>query len=366
MEKIKHFLDCYIPVTTCTLRCHYCYITQHRLFEAKPIDMPYSAEHVRKAMSKNRLGGTCLINFCAGGETLITRQVLDYAYALAEEGHYVMIVTNATVSKRFEEVATWPREICNHIFFKFSYHYIELKTRGWLERFFDNIRLVRDAGCSFTVEITPSDELIPLVDECNERCVKEVGAVPHVTIARDERNPEKLPILTNMSTEDYYKFWGEKFNSSLFDFKKTIYEVPRKEFCYAGRYSAYIHMGTGLMTQCYCSTYSQNIFADVSKPINWIPIGRCLEHHCYNGHVWIVLGDIPGLANIIPTYAEERNRICTDGSEWLQPEMKAFMSTRMYDNNEPLSAIEKEWYLLRNKTVLTILKIQSLVRYVLK
>ena len=35
MDKIKRFIDCYVPVTTCTLRCHYCYITHHRLFDNK-------------------------------------------------------------------------------------------------------------------------------------------------------------------------------------------------------------------------------------------------------------------------------------------------------------------------------------------
>ena len=58
MDKIKRYIDCYIPVTTCTLRCPYCYITQHRLFEGPLPKFKYSPEHVRKALSKERLGGT--------------------------------------------------------------------------------------------------------------------------------------------------------------------------------------------------------------------------------------------------------------------------------------------------------------------
>ena len=57
MDKIKRFIDCYVPVTTCTLRCHYCYITHHRLFDNKLPTFKYTPEQVRKALSKERLGG---------------------------------------------------------------------------------------------------------------------------------------------------------------------------------------------------------------------------------------------------------------------------------------------------------------------
>lgn len=42
-----------------------------------------------------------------------------------------------------------------------------------------------------------------------------------------------------------------------------------------------------------------------------------------------------------PTYAEERNRVCEDGSEWLKPEMKAFMSGKLYESNQPYGSIRK-------------------------
>ena len=57
MDKIKRFIDIYVPVTTCTLRCHYCYITQYLLFNGLLPKFNFSPEHVRKALSKERLGG---------------------------------------------------------------------------------------------------------------------------------------------------------------------------------------------------------------------------------------------------------------------------------------------------------------------
>ncbi len=339
MDKIKRFIDCYIPVTTCTLRCHYCYITCHRLFEGRLPKFRYSPEQVRKALSKERLGGTCLINMCAGGETLLAQEVVDYARVLLEEGHYVMIVTNATVSKRFDEIAQFPSELTKRLFFKFSYHYLELKEKNLLDVFFSNIKKVRDVGCSFTLELTPSDEAIPYIEDIKKVAVENLGAIPHVTIARDEHNPAYLPILTKLSHQDYEKIWGT-FNSVMFNYKVSIFEKKRTEFCYAGDWSFYLNMLTGEMTQCYCSYIRQNIFEEPSKPINFLAIGHnCSEHHCYNGHAFLTLGNIPELLS--PTYAAIRNRITKDGSEWLKPEMKAFMSTKLNESNDEYTDEQK-------------------------
>ncbi len=332
MDKIKRYIECFVPITTCTLRCHYCYIVQNNLFNSKIHKFKYSPDTLKKALSKERLGGTCLVNFCAAGETLLSNQILDYIKAVLEEGHYVMVVTNATISARFDEIISFSPELLNRLFFKFSYHYIELTKKNLLERFFENIKKVRDAGCSFTLEVTPCDELIPLIDEMNQRAFIELGGLPHFTIARDERDPERLPILTSMSREKYIETWG-RFESPIFDYKLKIFEVKRNEFCYAGDWSFWLNIGTGMMRQCYASIEQHNILDDVSKPIPFHAIGNnCQEHHCYNGHSFIVLGDIPELKS--PVYADLRNRICADGSEWLKPDMKIFMSSKLYESND--------------------------------
>lgn len=340
MDKIKRFIDIYVPVTTCTLRCSYCYITTHRLFEGPLPKFDFTPEFLKKALSKERLGGTCLLNFCAGGETLLAPRLVDFVRALLEEGHYVMIVSNGTLTKRFDEIAEFPKELTARLFFKFSYHYLQLKERGLLDTFFSNIRKVRDAGCSFTLEQTPSDDAISYRDEIIERSIKELGAVPHITVARDERVGGQLPILTELSREEYKHIWGDKYHSELFDFKLSIFEKKRNEFCYAGDWSAYLNLQTGQMRQCYCANFTWNIYEDITKPIPWIAIGHnCKELHCYNGHAWLALGDIPELK--APTYGELRNRVCADGSEWLQPKMKAFMNTKLYQSNEEYGLIKK-------------------------
>ncbi|MDR0386378.1 MAG: radical SAM protein, partial [Prevotellaceae bacterium] len=340
MDKIKRYVNIHVPVTTCTLRCHYCYITHHRLFGGALPTFKYSPETVRKALSKERMGGICLINFCGEGETLLPPKSVDYVKALLEEGHYVMVVTNATTSKRFDEIAAFPSELLKRLFFKFSYHYMELKSKNLLDTFFNNINKMKNAGASFTLEAPPSDELIPYIDEMKETAIKNVGAANHVTVARDERVAGKLPILTNMNREDYRKTWSV-FDSRLFDYKMSIFGVKRKEFCYAGDWIIFVDLDTGNMKQCYRSHYKQNIFNNPDKPIRFLPIGNnCAEEHCYNGHSFISFGVIPELKNA-PTYTEMRNRVCLDRSEWLQPEMKAFMQGRLYESNQEYTQQQK-------------------------
>lgn len=338
MEKIKRFLDCYIPTETCNLRCHYCYIAQQRKFENVLASFSQSKETIRKALSKERLGGPCLMNFCAGGETLLSDEVLPIVRELVEEGHYAMIVTNGTVTKRFEEIAAWPEELLERLFIKFSFHYLEMKRLGWMERFFDNVNRMKQCGASFTVEITPSDELIPYIEEVKETCMQHLGALCHITVARDDRTAG-IEVLSEHDFDTYQKIWGQ-FGSDLFSFKTKIFYKKREEFCYAGQWSAYINLETGDMKQCYCGKVLDNLYKDVTKPLRFEPVGYgCTLAHCYNGHAYLTLGDIPELE--APTYAETRNRVCADGSEWLTPKMKAFMSTKLWESNRELTAQEK-------------------------
>lgn len=337
MDKIKRFIDIQVPVTSCTLRCHYCYITHHRLFSSKLPVFRYNAEFIGKALSTERLGGICHINMCGGGETLLPPEMTDITRAILEQGHYVMIVTNGTVTKRFEEMVQFPPELLKRLGFKFSFHYLELKARNLLESFFSNIERVRNAGCSFSLELTPSDELIPYIDEVKAICMEKVGALCHVTVARNEQHPE-YPLLTQYSREEYKKIWGT-FESDLFDFKISVFGEKRKEFCYNGAWGGLLDIGTGLLKACDHTLLRQNIFSDLQKPINFKAVGCCNLAHCHNAHAWLTLGMIPSLST--PSYSQMRNRTDKDGRDWLTPEMKAFLDQKLEDMNVPYSSIKK-------------------------
>lgn len=330
MEKIKRFVDCAVPVLTCNMRCPYCYIAQERKFLSDLPNFKYSAETIGRAFAQNRWGGVIHINMCGGGETLLPPEMTSILYEILKQGHYIAVVTNGTITKRFQEICEFPEEFRKRLLFKFSFHYLELVRMKMLDRFFDNIEMVRDAGCSFSLELTPDDYYIPYIDEIKRISIERLGAPCHVTVARKETDPD-LPILTELSRDDYLKIWGE-FDSDLFKFKMQTFNVKRKEFCYAGDWVSYLNLGTGILKQCYCGRALQNIFDDPESPIQWEAIGaNCPEPHCHNAHVWMTLGALPSIDT--PTYSSMRDRVTESGEHWLQPEMREFLSGKLKDNN---------------------------------
>lgn len=347
-EQIKRFIDCIVPVRTCNLRCHYCYITLCREFDKELPKFDYSAEHIGKALSKERIGGVCCINFCGGGETLLPPEMTQIIEEVLKQGHYVMVVTNGTVTKRFEEIVQIDKNLLKRLFFKFSFQFLELKRTNQLEKVFNNIKMVSDAGCSFSLEITPNDELIPYIDEVRNFSTKTVGAIPHVSVARDTTR-KGLPILTNLSKQKYKEIWGS-FNSKMFEFKLAMFNKKRREFCYAGSWSYFLDLGSGDLRQCYTGKVLQNIYEDINAPIIDKPVGYCCpEPHCYNSHAWLTFGDIPELD--APTYLDMRDRESSNDMVWCKEPIKTFFSQKLKDNNVEYTFYEKISYSV--KTAIT-------------
>lgn len=274
-----------------------------------------------------------MFNFCGDGETLLVPEITAYVKALLDEGHFAMIVTNATVDAAFDEMEKWPKECLERLFFKFSYHYLELKKRNLFQRFFRNIRRMRDAGASFTLEATPSDELEPYIDEMKRQSLQEVGALCHITVPRSEKDMSRIPLLSRHEPEEFHKIWSA-FNSPFFDYKFSVFGQKQRGFCHGGEWSYYLTMRSDSCTvrQCYCSYVNQDLFEAIDQPLKSIPIGNhCQMPHCFNAHAWLTFGAISERND--PTYDIMRNRICVDGSEWLKPRMKSFMQQRLRDNN---------------------------------
>ena len=333
MDKLKRFIDIFVPTETCNLRCGYCYITQNRKFNGKLFEFDYSIDDLKKAFSKERLGGVCLINFCAGGETLLSPSMTDIIRALLECGHYLMIVTNGTLSKRFEEMSNFSSDLKDRLFIKFSFHYLELKNKNLLDVFIKNVELMKDSGISFTVELAASDDYIPYQEEIIELCENKFGAKPHITILRDDRKAG-LDLLSEFDMDELTNKW-KKFDSKLFDFRKKIWQVRRKEFCYAGDWSFCVDLKTGEITKCFGEKCLGNIF-DYDKPLKFECVGKnCKYPYCYAGHAFLALGVIPEVD--LGSFDELRDRSV---AKWLSPSMKNIMRQKLKDNN-------KEYYSFR-------------------
>lgn len=277
------------------------------------------------------------MNFCADGETLLTKDIDLYIKALVQEGHYAEIVTNLSVNKMLEKILTWDKELLSRVEFKCSFHYLELKKKGLLQRFADNVKKIWENGASANIEVTPTDELIPYIDELKTFSMEHFGALPHLSIARDDRN-SAISYLTNLSMEEYDSTWSP-FQSGFWQFKKSLFGVKREEFCYAGRWSLFIDLSTGECQQCYQGMKLTNVFAHPEKPLPSLPICKCQTAHCYNGHALLSAGLIPELST--PGYGDLRDRERTDGTHWLQPGLHAFFNTKLTDDNKELGGLGK-------------------------
>lgn len=351
MAKIKRFLECYIPVTVCNLRCSYCYVIQENRRSMKLAELNYSPEQISKALSYKRLGGPCLISICGAGETLAQKEVIDIVYHLLKEGHCVNITTNGTLSNRFDELVDKCKNYISHLHISFSLHYFELVRLNLLDTFFDNITKLREVGASVLLQMNLCDEYISAIDEIKKVSIERTGAFPQVALTRNMRT-HPISIQSNLSDNEYF-LEGEKFDSPLFRFTFKNFNVKRKEFCYAGDWSGVLDLQTGIFKRCYNDHNGVNIFENIDEPILFQAIGNnCKSEYCINSSHFMSLGVIPTLDT--PSYAELRNRVCVDGSEWLSPTMKSFLSSKLCESNEEYTRKQKREINRQYETPITI------------
>lgn len=332
-EPIKCFIECLLPITSCNIKCHYCYVVQRNNRKMKKAEIKYSPQIIAKALRKERLGGAAYISICGAGETLMQKELPDIMLALLKEGHYLNVTTNGTVTHVFKRIAEFiPSDLLRRVNFSFSYHYIELKKKNWVGRFFENVKFVHEIGCSYVVQLNLCDEYIEYFEEIKNTCLEHIGALPQLAATRDEINLHSdIRLFTRYSKDEYMQL-GEQFDSPLFRFTMQNFMVKRKEFCYAGKWSFVLDLSTGILKPCYASQLRQNIFEDINKPIMFTAIGKhCPSPFCMNSSHFISMGVIPTIK--CPTYAELRNRKCLNGGEWYNDTMKEVLSQRLYDNN---------------------------------
>lgn len=339
LDKIKKLILCHVPISACNLRCQYCYITLTKSWDAPHPKFRFSPEYIGNALSHERLGGPCFFNMCGSGETLIPSEMPVVIREILKQGHYIEIVTNGTLTARFTELATLPKELLERLSFKFSFHFSELERLGLMETFFQNIETMRGCGCSFTVELPPADNLIPRIEEIKKICRARLGALCQLTILRDDREAD-IPVLSSGHLEEYYREW-ESFDSDMLNYKRTIFGQHQGDFCYAGAWSFYFDLVTGDARKCYSFPKQVNLYEDLSASLDFPAVGHhCPLAHCYNGHALMTFGNIPGQTNV--TYANIRNRTRADGTEWLNGKMKAFMSTKLEESNALYTKEEKK------------------------
>jgi hypothetical protein len=126
----------------------------------------------------------------------------------------------------------------------------------------------------------------------------------------------------------------------MFDYKISVFNKKRKEFCYAGDWTCYLNLANGNLKACYRCKSSQNIYHDIDKPIIFKPLGNnCSLAHCYNAHAWLTFGAIPEHKS--PCYNVVRDRLCTDGTHWVNDEMRECFESKLCNQNRRLNFFER-------------------------
>lgn len=326
-DKIVKYISCHVPYTYCNFRCSYCYVKQLSDFQHKK-NYFHSPEFIRASLSKKRLGGVALVNFCAAGETLLCKDMVPIIAEIVKEGHFVSIVTNGTITKAFDELLDSGANM-EQVFIKFSFHYLELKRLNLFDIFVSNVRRMRSAGCSISVELTPSDDLIPYIDEIKSFSMREFGTYPHITVARDDTSND-AKVLTDLTFDKYKEIWGT-FDSAMFDFKMTQVYKKRFENCLAGELSAQLNLETGDLFKCIGNPYIDNVYEDLCRDIKFNAVGSgCRLPYCWNCHSYLALGVVKELQ--APTYYEIRDRETIYGEHWVHGRMAEIFKQRLYDN----------------------------------
>lgn len=315
-REIVKFIECLIPITLCNLKCHYCYVIQRHNRNMKHAHFNYNVPYMLACLSKKRFGGSVYFSICGAGETMLCPQLPELVKGLLSMGHIVNITTNGTCTKQLTKLLdSLAPEESEALHFSFSFHYLELKRLHLFDTFFNNVRKVRDAGCSYFVQFNLNDEYIPYLDDIKNMVLRHTGALPQVAATRKEINIKSdIELYSNLDKDEYYGY-GKSFDSPLFEYTMKNFNVSRKEYCYAGQVSYVLNLATGILQACYASIQRINIFTHPNAPINFDPIGHhCPSKFCMNSSHFMALGVIPSRSEL--SYASLRNRHTADGMNW--------------------------------------------------
>lgn len=309
----------------------------------------YPMDVMRKACKKQRIG-LCCFNIVGDGETLLPIQVIELALMLLEEGHYVQITTNGTLTERIKMLVEKAKEIgkLSKLYFIFSCHWSELKRKNLMDVFFANVQYVHQKQVSFHVLCVLGEEItLPVAEEIKSVCKEKVGAYPQVAIARKDNPDGTFGICSDLPPKDYFKM-GESFDSNLFLLDKKEFNHKREEFCYAGDWMFGLDFTTGRCWQCLSNdVHTFNFFENIDDELELHAVGNhCNRAYCSccSFQAWGVMPEHEECC-----YLELYDR---PEANWIKGDYRYIFSHKLSETNATYTEKEKEelhqWYINRN------------------
>lgn len=352
MSGIYRFINTNLPTEGCNLRCEYCYIRQHGDEDMLKIDrqkklFAYPTDYMLRALRKERMGGVCMFNISGTGETLLNSEIFRITYGLLEEGHYVALISNCTITKVIEQFGDMPLEYRHRLFFKASFHYRELKKRGLLQTYVRNIHFMKKREIAFSIEIVSNDYVLDELDELKEFCLQNFGALPHILAGRDESVRGTYPKYETKLPEWKFRETWASFDSELFRYQDTDYVLPHNnEFCYAGVYTGCLNLESGTFAPCPGGKVITNFFENIEQPVQFAPVGACPFPYCFCGFFLHVLAGV-AREKYEPNvkFFQFRDRQCEDGSTWLTPSIREVFSHRCAEYHDDFAPDKKRYFI---------------------
>lgn len=256
MDKIVKMINGTVHTLGCNLKCEYCYLAQGRYKNDEDIfALKYPLNKILKACSKERLGGICFIQIIGDGETLLPKDVVPLIIGLLQEGHYVQVITNGTLTERIHQLVDKAEQagLSERLLISFSLHFIELEKGNWLKIYADNINYVRKKGVSFRISMVCSDADIEAEKRIHEFCQKDLhGVVLNIGSAKkyNEITGNIEGLWSKYDKKTYYEKVMSIFPSYNLEYIKDLDEIDNHKFCYAGSWYFQVDFTTGTYSQC--------------------------------------------------------------------------------------------------------------------
>lgn len=344
MEKIVKMIDGMVHTSGCTLRCEYCYLAQNNYKNEVDIrrSIYYPLETIRKACSKERLGGTCCFQIIGDGETLLPEDVIDLVCLLLEEGHYVKVITNGTLTERVRKLIervkkeNWE----DHLLMSLSLHFLELEKRNLLGKFAESVKCVKENGVSCRIAMTCSDEFVEAEQRIHQYCKEKLGC-EHIDSNRarkDDGAGNAVGVLSKYDKETYCKKVEKSFPSLNLISERDWEELDNHQFCYAGSWYFKLDFTTGMYGQCLRSAGpSYNFFEKLDEKLILEPVGTgCKASYCWCG--WApILNLIPNKCNYIPI----EERIKAPENQFIEKDVLHAAGYNLAETNKEYSEEEK-------------------------
>ena len=301
-------IDCYVPNSHCNLHCEYCYVIQGNYRDAVMPKFRRTPEEIGRAFNPSRWDAKhLLVNFCGPGETFLCKEIPEIVIEVLKQGNVVLITNNGTITSAIDKLLKLPDDMTSRILFAFSLHYKEFKKRNLLNVFTENVKKVAASPASFQVSMGLYRGYLDCMDEIKSYCLENFGALPHISLMRNQANEYKLYDSIDMAT---YKRQGADFHSARFDIECDNFLVNRsKYFCHAGETSWFMQLATGDLARCYCERPYFNVYDNLEQKIPLIPVGRhCGDVYCVNAGFFVSCGNIPELDSQFPPFAQTHDR----------------------------------------------------------